>query len=240
MALSIPTNIPAAGAKETRKKGRRTRDLIEADEKKNSHKLSSDQFDHMIALISDGVSIPDVLITCNVTRYALDGVLRNNEAARAKYEEAKILAIYRHIDFDTLEDIFSDIASGITAKQSCEDRFVDPGVFYKLVLKDPLAKELYQESRQIQMESMADEILTIADDDTRDMAFDKDGGDRPNSAAVQRDRLKADNRKWLMSRLHHERFGDRKQIDLEANVNVNYAERLEGARKRKAAARMRE
>lgn len=240
MTRAIPTHLPAAGSNEKRKKGRKTRELIEADEKRNAHKISDDQFGHLISLMEDGVSINDALATCNVRRYALDGVLRKNEAARAQYEEAKITALYRHIDLDTLEEIFGEIAAGAYAKTACEDRLIDPALFYRLVLKDPLAKELYEDARRIQMESMADEIIRISDDEARDIIYDGDGGERANSAAVQRDRLKADNRKFLMGRLHHERFGDRKQIDLEANVIVDYATRLEGARKRKAAARMKD
>lgn len=240
MALSIPTNLPAAGSIETRKKGRSARELVEADENRNAHKLSSDQFEHLLVLIADGVRATDALEVCNATRYGLDNVLRNNEAARAKYEEAKILALWRRIDLDTMEEILAEIAAGSYAKDACQDRLIPPADFYRLVLKDPLVKELYEDARRIQMESMADDIVEISDNEGRDVIMDADGGERSNSAAVQRDRIRADNRKWLMGRLHHERFGDRQKVDLEANVTIDYANRLESARRRKTSAKLEE
>jgi hypothetical protein len=72
-------------------------------------------------------------------------------------------------------------------------------------MRIPAFNDLYARAREIGMESMGDDLLVIADDDTGDL--DDDG--RPNSANVQRSRLQVDARKFLMSKLAPKVYGDR-------------------------------
>lgn len=72
-------------------------------------------------------------------------------------------------------------------------------------MRMPAFADLYARAREIGMESMGDEMLEIADDDTLDL--DEDG--RPNSANVQRSRLQVDARRFLMSKLAPKVYGDK-------------------------------
>jgi hypothetical protein len=71
----------------------------------------------------------------------------------------------------------------------------------------------YARAREMQIERWADELLDISDDGTNDyMERNRRDGDTEivlNNEHVQRSRLRADSRKWLLSKLKPERYGDR-------------------------------
>lgn len=225
-----------------RDKNRSTRDLLASDPKNKAHLVTDDQFDHFLALVADGVRGPDALASAKMTRVGFEHVLRSNDSARARYEEAKIQALYKEFDLETIQEVLADVARGMHLNVALADRLLEVQRFYLLVLKDPLIKDLYEDARKIQAEVWADDIVRIGDDDSHDvLTSNNEFGveERPNNARVQRDKLRSDNRKWLMAKVHHERFGDKKQIDLNANIVIDYAQRLEAARSRKAQARIR-
>jgi hypothetical protein len=74
------------------------------------------------------------------------------------------------------------------------------------------------------MEYWASDILEIADDGTLDTmpGLNKYGDEVqvPNHANVQRDRLRIDSRKWLLSKLAAKKYGDRMEVDVSGEVGV--------------------
>jgi hypothetical protein len=73
-------------------------------------------------------------------------------------------------------------------------------------------------ARELQAEYMAEDILTIADEECTTVRADKHGtqddGDGKtevvfDSTAVQRNRLRVDARKWLLSKLAPKKYGDK-------------------------------
>lgn len=195
--------------------------------------FSAEQWSEFIALVSNRINLSEAMVATGMTRYSLDLAIRGNEKYRQQWEDAKLTALRVNWDAETVEDIMVSIAMGSTVQAACDKALRGDMVaqFYRLVLKDPVIKELYEEARQIQAEKMAiDDIIDISDDAAEDTTWDGKG----NSAAVNRARLKVDSRKWIASKLHHKRFGDRIQQDVTANIVVDHAARLEAARKRKA------
>jgi len=69
----------------------------------------------------------------------------------------------------------------------------------------------YARAREIGYFKMADEILFIADRQTVD------------PAAVNRDRLRVDTRKWMLSKVLPKVFGDRTTQDINQTVTINVA-----------------
>lgn len=67
----------------------------------------------------------------------------------------------------------------------------------------------YARARLQQQHSWADQILAIADDESRDYYFDAKGERHSDNTSVNRDRLRSDNRKWLMARLAANVYGDK-------------------------------
>jgi len=72
-------------------------------------------------------------------------------------------------------------------------------------MRMPAFADDYGRAREIGMETMADAILTISDDDTGDR--NADGS--PNHANVGRARLQVDTRKFLMAKLAPHVYGDK-------------------------------
>jgi len=66
----------------------------------------------------------------------------------------------------------------------------------------------YATSREVQAESLADEMQEIADDSTNDYVV-RLGKEVLNPEAVQRSRLRIDTRKWIASKMKPKRFGDK-------------------------------
>lgn len=190
---------------------------------------------NFIGLISEGELVAEAARRAGITRYQVNGAVRTDSKAREQYEEAKIAAVWRNWDVETIEEV-------LTALMMCEEnghlnkildnRGLDSASFYRLMQRDPMVKETYEEARQIQAEVMADEMQAIADDGLNDTYTDDKGNRRVDQDVFQRSRLRVDTMKWRMSKLHWKRFGDKQQHQIDANVTVDHAHRLEAGRKR--------
>jgi hypothetical protein len=68
----------------------------------------------------------------------------------------------------------------------------------------------YARAREIGYQSMADDLLDIADDSSGDTLTDPETGvERINTEFVARSRLRADTRKWLLSKALPKIYGDK-------------------------------
>jgi hypothetical protein len=93
-------------------------------------------------------------------------------------------------------------------------------------------REMYYFSRRVAVESLVDEIVTIADDNSGDWqyTYDKDGeinGIKADNEAIQRSRVRIDTRKWLAAKLVPRIYGDNTQVEL--GVTGDLAELLKRA-----------
>lgn len=71
----------------------------------------------------------------------------------------------------------------------------------------------YTQAREIQAHRWAEEILEIADNESKDWHVDEDGNLRVEREQVQRSKLRVDTRKWLLSKLLPEDFGKKQRIE---------------------------
>lgn len=81
-------------------------------------------------------------------------------------------------------------------------------VYGWLAQKDHPFSERYARAREIQAERMADELIDIADDESRDVSGELQ---MPNAVAVQRAKLRVDTRKWVAAKLLPKKYGDKVQ-----------------------------
>lgn len=90
------------------------------------------------------------------------------------------------------------------------------------IAKDSIFQAKYTRAREALVEHWADELLEIADDGTLDTipGTNKHGEEVQvsNPSNVQRDRLRVDSRKWLMSKLTPKKYGDRVDVDVSGEV----------------------
>ncbi len=79
------------------------------------------------------------------------------------------------------------------------------------------AREMYYAARELQMEMLAEEILTIANDDTHDHSIDDRGRRISHNEVVQRARVKIDTLKFVMQKMSPKRFGDKNVTEIQGN-----------------------
>ncbi len=131
------------------------------------------------------------------------------EAAKLKVE-----AEYLQIVVEAKDKILGAMERGMRFKD-----IVDlPGVpnmamIYAWRNADPRFREQYDNIRQAQQEIYSDEIIEIADDDSKDTYENKDGIEIPNKVAVARAALKVNTREWLMQRVSSAQYAPKQQVD---------------------------
>ena len=67
----------------------------------------------------------------------------------------------------------------------------------------------YAHAREVGLETMADEILEIADETSHDTTYNKNGDEVANSEWIARSKVRIDTRKWLLSKQLPKKYGDR-------------------------------
>ena len=85
----------------------------------------------------------------------------------------------------------------------------------------------YARAKQAQMDLLAEEIVEISDDDSKDTATDKDGRESFNNEFAARSRLRIDSRKWLAAKLYPRVYGERNKEEQEAKANTLIEKLLE-------------
>ena len=113
--------------------------------------------------------------------------------------------------------------------------FPAESTIYLRILKSKEFSEKYARAREAQMELMAAQIVDIAEENPMTTIPGKHGDyEAVDSAAIQRNRLRVDTRKWLMSKLAPKKYGDRTVLagDPENPLAIGLASRISEARKR--------
>lgn len=67
----------------------------------------------------------------------------------------------------------------------------------------------YARAREEQAETLADEIVSIADESTQDTIITETGNIIANNEFIARSRLRVDARKWVASKLKPKKYGDK-------------------------------
>ena len=116
------------------------------------------------------------------------------------------------------DEICSRLANGESLRAICNtdrDDFIPSiGTVIRWVNENPKFQKQYATAREIQAETLADDIVSIADGPT-------DGDD---SIKTARDRLRVDSRKWVASKLLPKRYGDKLAVSGDADGDPIRAE----------------
>lgn len=116
------------------------------------------------------------------------------------------------------EEICQRVADGETLNQICRRSESMPSrpTIVSWVLQDREGfSDRYARAKEMQIEYWADEVLDISDDATNDYMARAGKNEDENSSwvlngeHVQRSRLRVDSRKWLLSKLRPDRYGDK-------------------------------
>jgi len=117
-----------------------------------------------------------------------------------------------------VEKICQSLRMGMSVAKVCEQRGMPSrGAFYQWLNSKNEFREVVQEARIFGCRALADEILSIADDDSNDYINTVDVDGNPvkvaNKTVTQRDRLRIEVRKWLLAKMLPKIYGDKIQLE---------------------------
>lgn len=114
------------------------------------------------------------------------------------------------------------IAEGKSLSEICRaDDMPSRETVYAWKAKNQAFSDRYARAVEDRAEKLAEEILTISDDDSGDFGFKRVKNEDGESAEVfidkdniQRAKLRVDSRKWIASKLFPKKYGDKVQNEL--------------------------
>ena len=119
--------------------------------------------------------------------------------------------------------ILEQLTLGVPLRQICrDDNLPAASTVIKWADQRPDFRERYARARSLGLDAMAEEIIDIADDGSNDW-LEREGEFSLNGEHVQRSKLRVDARKWLLSKMRPDKYGDRVAIagDKENPIEVN-------------------
>jgi hypothetical protein len=130
-------------------------------------------------------------------------------------KEAKELL---HVEYEQIfERVIEDVYRGRSLQSLIQDdfRLISYEDFLRWVRRDPTRHERFKEAQEMRTEFLAGEILEIADG--------VEAVDPTSNDTVNRDKLRIDTRKWLMSAHNKKRYGEVKQVELGGSISITDA-----------------
>lgn len=107
------------------------------------------------------------------------------------------------------EEILFDISEhGNSWKKALEGK-MSSATFNKLIDSDNEKLKCYMRACEQRADVIAEDTLNIADQFGDDTITMPDGNIVENARIIARDRLRVDTRKWLLSKLHPKKYGDK-------------------------------
>jgi hypothetical protein len=103
-----------------------------------------------------------------------------------------------------IEELFE---TQLSLKDLLAKHGVAPGNFFKLLSQVPLLDTAYKHAQAGRIELLVDEIISIAD----------------NESDPQKARNMIDVRKWMASKIAPHKYGERLEVNLNANVDIRGA-----------------
>lgn len=125
------------------------------------------------------------------------------------------------------ESVLSAMRDGKSLRQACEFADVKKGTFLLWVEREQGLADQYARAREEMLDMQAEELEAIGDE----------AAQAETAVQVAGLRLKADNRKWLLSKLAPKKYGEKLEIDnrttlmdlTEAQIDARIAQHLNAA-----------
>ncbi len=122
-----------------------------------------------------------------------------------------------------ISKVLTQMREGKSLRQASQMAGVARQTFLDWVDKDQELAGHYAHARAAMIDKIADDIMTIADED-----LTPTGEGKVDSAMVQKQRLRVDTRKWLLSKLAPKKYGDKLELtgDETAPLSIQKIERV--------------
>lgn len=135
------------------------------------------------------------------------------------------------------DEICERLIEGRSLRSIClDDKMPATGTVCRWLGENENFREQYERARDAQADTLADEIVDIADDGSNDFMERKRGEDTEivvDKEHVLRSKLRVDARKWVASKLKPKKYGDK--LDLTSGgEKLGIGAEVEAARRRAA------
>ena len=122
-----------------------------------------------------------------------------------------------------INKVLTQMRDGNSLRQAAEMAGVARQTFLDWVDKDEELSGHYAQARAAMIDKIADDIMTIADEE-----LIPTGEGKVDNAMVQKQRLRVETRKWLLSKLAHKKYGDKLELsgDEHAPISIERIERV--------------
>ncbi len=191
--------------------------------------------------VANGGTREEAAVAASLSAQTVRAYCIAEPTAMQQIRQAEREWIRRDWPIERIDEFLAWVAMGFTNKDAaakCEFMDGELNQLMVIILNDEAVREMYDEARKLQAENWADEMIEISDQTEGDFYLDDKGQLKVAHDAINRAKLKVASRQWIISRLHHERFGDRMTQKHEGELTVNHADVLDLARKRKEQAQL--
>lgn len=106
-------------------------------------------------------------------------------------------------------EVIDEIAENGKSLISALKGRISSATFYDFMDENNDRLKKYARATELRAEKMAEETLEIADCIGDDVMILPDGREVENQRVINRDRLRVDTRKWLLSKLHPKKYGEK-------------------------------
>jgi hypothetical protein len=126
---------------------------------------------------------------------------------------------------ETADSICARLCNGESLREICRSEGMpDKATVMRWLHAQPSFRDQYARAKETGIESIAEDILDIADDARNDW-MKRNGADEEaawvfNGEAARRSQIRIDSRKWLLSKLAPKKYGDK--LDLNHGGEVKY------------------
>lgn len=190
--------------------------------------------------IASGTKLPDAMMKALVTRADIETCVRSDPAQAERWDQARLAKARTAWPQLRIDAVLEHIAGGATIERALNAEGVDRKewpYFLRIITQDPIVHGQYRRALESRALLMGEEVLAIADENTNDWTdrIGRNGeviGRMIDHEVVNRSKLRVETRLKLMSSWYGRMFAEKKP-DVQVNVQVNHAERLEEARHRR-------
>ncbi len=118
-----------------------------------------------------------------------------------------------------MESLCGHVMNGGHMADYCGTRSIEYTTMLKWISRDPERVQMYARAREDRADKIADEIVAISDEVEVSARYDgEDVKLALDAAAVARNRLRVDARKWVAAKLKPRTYGDK--LDVTAEVGI--------------------
>lgn len=119
-------------------------------------------------------------------------------------------------------EILDEIEQGSSLRAALrKDKRPSSKTFFEWIKNSDEKEKQYARAMDKRADTIFEDILNIADDNSQDVFYDDQGNERVNNDVIQRARLRVDARKWMLGKMNPKKYGDKIQQEHSGELTTN-------------------